>query len=120
MRGPARNRKPLNREWPKQRLNTVLNEPKASVAGMAYPRSDARAAGDNPSDVPGLSHVKDNDGEIVIHTKRDRRSIHYLELFFEDFHEGNAFEPGCARINHWIRGINSVDLSGFQNYVRFD
>src|SRR5258708_17451558 len=118
--GAGRHRKPLVVNRQNSGSSQAFNEPGDLFAGVADRRSDPRPAGDNAGDISLLAHVEDYDGEVIVHTKRDRRSIHYLGLFFQTFDEVNAFEPGCAGINHWIRGIDSVDLGGFQNYVRFD
>src|SRR5258708_38786887 len=111
--GPHRKPLVLNRQ--NSGSSQAFNEPGDLFAGVADPRSDPRPAGDNAGDISLLAHVEHYDGEVILHPKRARRSIHYLELFFQNFHEANAFEPGGARINRWISGSSSVDLGGSGN-----
>src|ERR1043166_525988 len=82
--------------------------------------AETRLSLDDADDVTRGSHVEDDDGKIVVHAQRDRRCVHYLELFFEYFEISNTVESRRGRILNRVGLIDSVNLRGLDNYVGFD
>src|ERR1044072_2098241 len=72
---------------------------------QADERADSGIAADYARDISGLSHVEDDDGQIVVHAKRDRRGIHDFQLLLQHFLIGYAVESGCCTVFHRICGV---------------
>ena len=68
----------------------------------------------------GLPQVEHEDWQIVLHTQRNRRSIHHTHSQFQSLHIGQLIEALGVRVLVWVLGIDTVHLGGLDQQVGVD
>src|SRR5688572_27834210 len=60
-----------------------------------------------------LVHIEYDDRQVVFFAKRESGHVHYIQVFFENFLEGNVGVAGRSRVFFRIGGINTIYAGTF-------
>src|SRR5262245_41315498 len=75
---------------------------------VRYEGSDALAHHDS-LDIARLHRIEDDDWDMIVHAKSQRRAIHDSQAAAESIHIGDPVETRRRRVALWVSAINSVD-----------